>query len=486
MAAVPAVDGSPQVPPAFPAVGSPPWHRLIGPGTTHREIPRSPAGRRELRNLIGDLPGGTSLVLSSRGFGSRGHLRRFAREAGLALTAEYVGIPSDRSPTCYVEDSREALRFFFSRVLAMPRGGSLASLALEVVRSAARLRWTRAMFAAVAPARIALARIHDGPGRTADLLHVDGMRTVVLALSKDPNAKVTVLYIPRGSAEPVFVVKVATTEIAEASVIAEHRALTQLRSALPATVAATLPEAVELRRAPEHTALVTTALGGTPMSVRYHSWRHLANPAAVKADFDMAAAWLARFQAAGTRAAEPIDLDGGADGVLERRFGLDPGFERTMAAVSEVRRRLRVEKTVRTAVHGDFWFGNLLTASGEVSGVVDWEAGTLRGEPLRDVVRFALAYALYLDRHTAMGHNVSGHGRLKAGSWGAGIEYAIDADGWFPNLFRSFVREGLARLGADPDCWRAATLAGLVDVAATADHDDFARAHWTLFQRIYQ
>ena len=32
-----------------------------------------------------------------------------------------------------------------------------------------------------------------------------------------------------------------------------------------------------------------------------------------------------------------------------------------------------------TAVHGDFWFGNLLSRGGEVTGVVDWEAGAAQG-----------------------------------------------------------------------------------------------------------
>ena len=54
-------------------------------------------------------------------------------------------------------------------------------------------------------------------------------------------------------------------------------------------------------------------------------------------------------------------------------------------------------------MHGDYWPGNLLLHRGRVSGVVDWEAGALAGEPLRDVVRFVLSYALYLDRHTRAG-----------------------------------------------------------------------------------
>ena len=111
-------------------------------------------------------------------------------------------------------------------------------------------------------------------------------------------------------------------------------------------------------------------------------------------------------------------------------------------------------------------------------------AGMVAGDPVRDLARFALSYALYLDRHTRPGRAVAGHSGLTAGNWGAGIEYAIGGEGWFPDLFRSFLQNGLVRLGADPERWRDAVLAGLVDVAATADHIEFARSHWRLFDRL--
>ena len=45
--------------------------------------------------------------------------------------------------------------------------------------------------------------------------------------------------------------------------------------------------------------------------------------------------------------------------------------------------------------------GTCSSTDGRVSGVVDWEAGAHSGEPVRDLVRFALMYALYLDRARA-------------------------------------------------------------------------------------
>jgi hypothetical protein len=229
---------------------------------------------------------------------------------------------------------------------------------------------------------------------------------------------------------------------------------------------------------------VTTALPGSPMTTRYHSWRHLGDPSAVRADFAAVEAWLAAFQGAGAGARRPIEMDGGATAILRKRFGAEPGMRRSLAALAVVHARLRTTTTPLTGVHGDFWFGNVLMVEEKVTGVIDWEAGAANGEPVRDLVRFALTYSLYLDRHTRPGKRVSGHSGLRAGEWGSGITWAFDGKGWFPDLVREFVQRGLARLGADPELWREAMLAGLAEVAATADHLEFARLHWQLFGRL--
>jgi hypothetical protein len=79
---------------------------------------------------------------------------------------------------------------------------------------------------------------------------------------------------------------------------------------------------------------------------------------------------------------------------------------------------------------------------------------------------------------------VTGHPGLRADRWGAGVEYAIDGAGWYPDLVRSFVMTGLERLSVSPSCWRDVLLADLATTAATADHDDFARNHLLLFRRL--
>ena len=79
---------------------------------------------------------------------------------------------------------------------------------------------------------------------------------------------------------------------------------------------------------------------------------------------------------------------------------------------------------------------------------------------------------------------MAGHRGLRSGVWGSGIEFALDGSGWFSDLFREFIASGLLRLGADPARWRDAALAGIAEVAATADHDAFARLHFQLFARL--
>jgi hypothetical protein len=135
-------------------------------------------------------------------------------------------------------------------------------------------------------------------------------------------------------------------------------------------------------------------------------------------------------------------------------------------------------------VHGDLWCGNVLVRDGAVSGVVDWEEAELRGEPLRDLARFALTYALYLDRHTRPGARVAGHPGLTAGTWGCGIDHLLSGSGWICDLLRAFLRLGMRRLGVPGELWPEVIVAGLAEVAARADDDRFARHHLRVLARM--
>jgi len=317
-----------------------------------------------------------------------------------------------------------------------------------------------------------------------DFVEASGLESIVAATSKDPNAKLTVLLVSPETGIPVLAVKAPTTSAAERAVEAEARVLTEIRSKGLGTVAETLPRVVEAVTFEQRYAPVMTALPGKPMSTSFARRRHTGVPARVAADFAAVGAWLAELQRETVQESAALEMDADVTARLRTRFSGDARLGADLERLAEIHARLRRNVVPRTVVHGDFWFGNILLSQGRVSGVVDWEAAATSGEPVRDLVRFANMYALYLDRRTKSGRFVAGHQGLRAGRWGAALEYALDGSSWFPTLYRRFLEEGLARLGASPASWRDAALAGIAEVAAVADHDEFARHHLELFRRL--
>jgi aminoglycoside phosphotransferase len=318
-----------------------------------------------------------------------------------------------------------------------------------------------------------------------DLLRAPGVTSVVIGASKDPNAKVTVLLLAAGDDQPSVAVKAPTTAVAEAAVMAEMDLLHALHERVEDDgLLATIPQVIELIDFRGAAAMATTALAGMPMTTLYHRWRHLSRPASVAADFQAVGAWLAWFQQATKGPVQALEMDGGTVRRLHDRFQEEADIGAVSDRLRRIHDRLRNSRAPRTAVHGDLWHGNVLVRDGAVSGVVDWEAGASLGEPVRDLVRFPLIYALYLDRHTRPGRPVAGHPGLRAGPWGTGVEYALEGKGWFPELFRAFLQAGLDRLGAPPDCWRDAAVAGIAEIAATTDDLDFGRHHLQVFRRL--
>jgi len=324
----------------------------------------------------------------------------------------------------------------------------------------------------------------DLPRTLSELLSGDKTDAIVMAVSKDPHAKVIVLLIPRGSQAPTLAVKVPTTADASAVVEAEGRVLDAVRTRAPAWIRESIPLPIGFVAVDRFRALVTTALPGALMARDYHRWRHITRARDVGADFNAASQWLEQLHVATANARASLDMDAGVVAGLSSRFDGEPDIASVISTVSAIHAHLRTASTPWTVVHGDYWFGNLLVSGSSVVGVVDWENATISGQPMRDVVRFALAYALYLDRHTRPGHRVRGHEGLRAGRWGAGILYAIAGRGWFPTLVRRFIGDHLERLGAPRGLWRSAALAGVAEVAATADDPEFALRHLQLLRTL--
>jgi aminoglycoside phosphotransferase len=326
-----------------------------------------------------------------------------------------------------------------------------------------------------APQRVTLAR------EVGAIVGEPDLRALVLATSRDPNAKVTVLLFPPGGRRPAYALKMPTTGAAEVAVRRERRLLGELQELDLGPLRTSVPRPLSEVEVQGRCCLLTTAVPGASMFGAYHRWRHTAAPASVRADFRAAGAWLAAFQERTAGCSEPLDLGRDLAAALDRRFATGQEAADAIGELERVHAVLAGAEAPRTAVHGDFWTGNLLVTGDQVAGVVDWELGAISGEPARDLVRFALTYALYLDRHARPRGPVAGHPGLRADRWGAGIAYAMAAGGWFCDLFRGFLQDGLRRLGVAPELWRAAALAGLAEIAATADHGEFARRHFELF-----
>ena len=319
------------------------------------------------------------------------------------------------------------------------------------------------------------------PPTLAEFIDSSGLRSIVIGTSKDPNAKVTVLLVSPDTQAPVLAIKAPTTEAAARAVECERRMLVELAATLPEELGSTVPRAVCTVDFEGRSGLVTTAVTGTPMTRAY--LRH-DREAVTRHHFATLARWLDSLQTATAGDMTPIDMDGGVASRIRWRFRDDPAVGSDLTRLAEINARLREHSVPRTVVHGDLWFGNLLLRRGRLTGVVDWEDADLRGEPVRDLICFAITYALYIDRGTRPGRRVRGFPGLRASGWGAGIDFAINGTGWFPELFRDFVRDGLSRLGAPPELWRDAVLAGVAEVAARADDSGFAGAHLALFRQL--
>jgi aminoglycoside phosphotransferase (APT) family kinase protein len=317
-----------------------------------------------------------------------------------------------------------------------------------------------------------------------DFVAASGLHSVVVGTSKDPNAKITLLLVSPETRRPVLAVKAPTTDAAARAVEEERRLLVHLHEHRAAGLLDAIPRVVDSVEFDGRPALVMTAVPGTPMTTSYRRRRHTASYGSVAADFAAAESWLADFQRATSGKAAAMDMDGGVASRLRARFPDDEPLNVDLESLRGICDRLGENVAVRTGVHGDLWFGNMLLSGGGVSGVVDWELGASEGEPARDLVRFALMYALYLDWRIRPNRRVPGHAGLRACSWGAGVEFALEGNGWFPDLFRSFLQRGLARLGASPASWRDAALAGIAEVAARTDDHEFGRRHLQLFRNL--
>jgi len=217
------------------------------------------------------------------------------------------------------------------------------------------------------------------------------------------------------------------------------------------------------------------------MLTTYHRWRHTGSTPDVERDFAVADVWLRQLAQLRT---PHVERTAWAPALIDRWRD-----ERDIDAIYRSVVRLEERLTCRShqsLLHGDFWCGNVLQQHGAVTGVVDWEHSVAGGDPLRDRARFALSYALYLDRHTRRGRAVRGHPGLIAGRWGDGVRHAFAGRCWCSNVIEEFLGAGLVATGRTRSGWRDALILGLAEIATRSDDRQFARNHLRLCAELGQ
>ncbi|WP_411153212.1 phosphotransferase family protein [Streptomyces sp. A30] len=407
-----------------------------------------------------------------------------------------MALPSKQRPIVVAEAEPWVLRYVRTALLATPPRSAAPAWLYTAARHALRVpgAWHLAPCLTVRPPDLGTPTNRNGsvvsasessPSRVETLIAESGASLLALDHSHNPDARVVLLLFAPHEYWPMLALKVPSGPEAAARVLIEADQLRTI-SALPlGAVAPTVPKVVRVLHHGSLPVMVTTAQPGVPMLVAYHRSGHTARPACVREDLDSAAAWLASLQSATAGDTAPLDIAPGTVAALVQRLAGDPDAgDRVLGLVAALRRRLRHYSAPRTVVHGDFWPGNVLVRHGRVCGVVDWEWAETAGSPTRDLARFARGYSEYLDRHTGAGHGVRGHPGVIAGVPGAGVAYALDGSGWYPQLIHRFLTAGLERLGLPGVVGRDAVLAELVAVAAEATDEQFARRQLQAFEHL--
>jgi phosphotransferase family enzyme len=288
---------------------------------------------------------------------------------------------------------------------------------------------------------------------------------IVMSLYKSSPKAVIVLVDEAG--DPALLVKVARTAAAEPSIMAEHRALRRVRVAGGDWVRVNSPAPIALGRISNRLVLAESFLPGTPMTLNYYTPGHTKDPSRVERDFAGAADWLSRFQRQTATGLKPLD------DIAIKRWVIDPlaryaeeiGWSSDEEDLfSEVVRRAEAMRGTPLPLagrHGDFWMGNLMTGSGGVTGVVDWELASLETLPLDDIYKFPTSYASYIDRAYPGRSEIPGHPGWSVardlwqhhGDWSnlAGFAYAYFGNGWFPALVRTWIEQRAAAIRLAPE-----------------------------------
>jgi aminoglycoside phosphotransferase (APT) family kinase protein len=297
------------------------------------------------------------------------------RRLGLAPAAAYWVKPGFPDRKMYLPlDSPDALRWYLDTLYRSESvGRRLLKYVFRAVAACGQLGAVAPCYAVIATrgAQSAGARAH----------------TVLLAHASQEWSRVALLPIAGGAA-PSSVIKLPRTRVFNEHVEWEHRVQRQLHTMLPPSLQGSIPDSrlVEWR---DLTALVETAVPGTPLSTRTGlSTRDRLD------DLQITVGWLARFHSATQQARVPARqwltrrlLEG-----LCRRYADAFGLTPAEAALFD-----RLEYQVRTCgaatmplawQHTDFGPWNVYR-DGQTIRVIDWEVARI-GPAVVDLLYFAM------------------------------------------------------------------------------------------------
>lgn len=391
----------------------------------------------------------------------------------------YRGLPGRRNPLLIVEGVRPAYAYAYTHLLAPPPGTPWHAPAHRLVISAlGALPLWRLLPTVPAPVRALL---------VPEVLHhrVAAYHVVALRHSRDEDASTVLMLIPPTPSSPTVVAKVATCPRSRARLAREADQLARLGTVrLRATARAAVPETLAFVDDGSQASLLTTGCPGTSALVRFHrACNRPEMPTVVGSDLRAAGRWLAEFQRDTTQENGPLcdPSDPGPEAhLVSGPVADDPALPAALEILSAARSRLAALSAPRTAVHGDFWMGNLLLDDHRATGVCDWEHFRPAGSPTDDLARLVLAGVTYLDRHTRPGRRVREVPGLRARGLSENVRYVLTGSGWLPGLVRGFLGEHLARLDLPESCIRDLLVLEAARIAAEATDPAFARAHLQL------
>jgi Phosphotransferase enzyme family len=325
---------------------------------------------------------------------------------------------------------------------------------------------------------------------------------IVIAVDYAPAAKATLLLFG-SDGRPHLVAKLARRTEGERALAAEYDVLMNLWSGGRGAVTDELPRPLALERVAGRMVLLSTAVRGTALTVRYYTPGHVRHPDLVAQDFAVAGTWLARFQEQTRSGTVTLGADMFEEWIRPTlvRYRAEVGWSGWEADLAEHMSDLcALLSGVRVPVvggHGDYAPGNILVDSGRVSGVVDWELGRRTSLPFSDLFKFATSYGAYLDRAcpptrgTLAGHPGWSRARDR---WGCtpgwtnrtGIMYAFFGSGWFPELVRRFIDRNLRRMQVPPEAARLFILVFLAEQVLALEQPAYRNGYRALLRLLWE